>query len=296
MVSSSMEPETLMGVAECLHAQLELSKMGWMPQMACKEVKREIERLKQALEHHAIDDLIRFDPKELPPGRPPLTQAGYCRLCGKFAKLTLKQCPEEGCEEDLYQEVDFESLTEAVVWTSVFQDIGLDPLNTATGQYNLNEVLKMARHVRPYQSLVTLGWDSYLVQGYFLTHLLFIMSHWGRSRLCRSDFPEECIFLHTNLPLVVKLRDCELVGEYCHALHLLGYSTDNCPVLKEGICFLLKVEKKNGQGTWMPRYESVFKRYHAAYCALIGISEMAFLSKDRQPLRADWKASLEAVE
>lgn len=77
--------------------------------------------------------------------------------------------------------------------------------------------------------------------------------------------------------------DVELVGEFCHSLHILGFRASHCPILQEGLEFLLSVEKKRGkQGTWMKRSQSIFKRYHAAYCALIGLATLHFLPLQTQ--------------
>lgn len=117
-----------------------------------------------------------------------------------------------------------------------------------------------------------------MAQGYWITHFIFIMSAWGRRPLLRTLFGPESIFLLANLHLVMIKGDVELVGEFCHSLHILGFRTPQCPILQEGIEYLLSVEKKRGKhGTWMKRSQSVFKRYHAAYCALIGLAPLQFL-------------------
>lgn len=108
------------------------------------------------------------------------------------------------------------------------------------------------------------------------------MSAWGRRPLRRTLFSPESIFILANLNLVMKKHDVELVGEFCHSLHILGFRSSHCPILQEGLQYLLSVEEKRGkQGTWMKRSEGVFKRYHATYCALIGLAPLQFLPLQR---------------
>ncbi len=77
------------------------------------------------------------------------------------------------------------------------------------------------KKIRPYQSLQVLGHDAYLLQGYFITHLLFILSNWGDIKLVdRSLFVEEYSFLTSNMQVVIDMNDPELVGEYLHVKYI----------------------------------------------------------------------------
>jgi hypothetical protein len=106
-------------------------------------------------------------------------------------------------------------MCEAVVWTNVFREIGLAPMHTSDTSASINDVFKLIRQLRPYQSLRRLGRDSYQSQCYFITHLTFILSGWGAIKLVpRSLFIEEYLFLTSNMDVVIAMKDPELVGEF----------------------------------------------------------------------------------
>ena len=79
----------------------------------------------------------------------------------------------------------------------------------------VQHVIKLMKKIRPYQSLEKLGVSAYQLQGYFITHLMFILTNWGAVCLKeRSLFAEELTFLLTNMKVVMEMNDPELVGEY----------------------------------------------------------------------------------
>jgi len=98
------------------------------------------------------------------------------------------------------------NVRQALVWCSVFNELGVN-VNAADGLCTVEDILNLIKvsaptalvrpesvhatalillffnsfhqPIRPYQSLEVLGKDSFLLQGYFLTHLFFILSGWG---------------------------------------------------------------------------------------------------------------------
>lgn len=125
-----------------------------------------------------------------------------------------------------------------------------------------------------------LGRDCYVTQCYFITHLTFIMTGWGATPLIpRSRYLEEILFLQSNMDVVIKLKDPELVGEFLQALRIL-HTTDEHPSMKKGYQYLLATEKWGSMaGNWMKLSASFKQRYHTAYCGIIGIADFKFDSK-----------------
>jgi hypothetical protein len=76
---------------------------------------------------------------------------------------------------------------------------------------------------------------------------------------------------------VVKLKDPELVGEFLHSLKILGTPFEH-PVFRQGVVYLLMAElpKDAKAGRWLKSNFSFFRKYHAAYCAIIGLSAWSF--------------------
>jgi hypothetical protein len=254
------EPSHILGYSECLHAQTE---MGWLPPttLTCMSSK-----VRSALEHHCAEDIVRFDASryidELP-------QQAYCQPCGEFAPGGLRTkdggvavCPNIMCAQPLRMESDFEFLCESLVWTSVFRELKIAPMHMADARVSLENVLGLMKHIRPYQSLETRGANSYKLQCYFITHLTFILTRWGAVAMTpRQSFVEEYIFLISNMDVVIKWKDPELVGEFLQALHILD-TPHSHPAMMKGYHYLLRNEKKGKmRGNWVPHTATYYQRY-----------------------------------
>lgn len=318
-LDSDSEPEQLLGFVEAVHAQKE---MKWKAEA---ELNRDVARIGSCMLQHSIEDLIRFDPSSH--SSLPRSSCGYCSQCGEFANthgqkvckniLQQKKSKDADSEEDseeskesggggavcgreLVRVVDYQHLCEALVWTSVFRDIHIEPMNCADGSCALTDVLKFMPAIRPYRSLESLGLANYKCQCYFLTHLVFILSGWGAVTLpdVARLFVEEYIFLITNLPVVMDLKDAELVGEFLCSLKILGVP-DGDPQLARAHRYLLATEKATASatGNWVPSGADFHKRYHTAYCGLIGLSPLvAATDKDTQSkyFLNEWRPVFEA--
>jgi hypothetical protein len=74
-------------------------------------------------------------------------------------------------------------MTDGIVWSFCFEEIGL-PLQLLHGNSLVHvtfpEVAVLLPRVRCYQPVDELGYDYYKLQGYFLTHFLYVASGWGR--------------------------------------------------------------------------------------------------------------------
>ena len=103
------------------------------------------------------------------------------------------------------------------------------------------------------------------------------MTRWGAVAMTpRPLFVEEYLFLLANMDVVIKVKDPELVGEFLQALHILDTPHDH-PVMQKGYHFLLTHEKKGKmRGNWMANGEDFYKKYHTAYCGIIGMAEFEF--------------------
>ena len=119
----------------------------------------------------------------------------------------------------------------------------------------------------------------------------------------------------------IKLKDPELVGEVLHvltitdpiyqrptthvlihciavrccalcaqALWILG-AKDSDPAMIRGTRYMLEAEQRvkgQPQGRWVATTSSFHKRYHATYCALIGLAQFEFEPRSKRTFRQDW--------
>ena len=279
--SSVLDPyaecELLQNYVECLHAKRGLRRQQRYGEA---ELARMQQRVLTELSHHGVEDICRFNPtlgESLP-----RSQAGYCQPCGQYQNMEDRLvCP--ACKASLIHPSDLDALCESLVWTSVYRDVGVSPLECSNAACYLDSSLRFIRHVRPYRSLRELGADLFRFQCYLVTHLTFVLStsdsragcSWYAHLLDRRLLLEEWLFLHANLDAVIHMGDPELVGEFVAALRLLG-AQDGMACMRKGYAYLLQSELAGTQaGAWVGSGASFYKRYHAAYCAAIALADMS---------------------
>jgi hypothetical protein len=256
----------LKGWAELSHAKLELG----LPVEGAPVVTR-------ALALHSLDLVTRFHPEEHQ-----LPTALYCRRCERFRLGSGGEAVCEECSSALRRVVNYEAVYEALVWTSVFNEVGVH-MRGSDAACRKEDVLSLMRQIRPYRALDEIGRGVFKDQCYFVTHLLFILSRWGAFTLERALFAEELAFLAANLDTLIALDDPELVGEFAHSLRILGCDEEDA-LVRRAVRFLLDKQRGWGGGFVDPdeqsdeeRDDSMFKkRYHAAYCGVIGLASWRF--------------------
>lgn len=278
ILSDNSEPAHVMVYAECLHAKME---MDWKGPAGFK-LDDAVAALRSAVASHSAEDILRFDATRFHNTLP--TQS-YCRPCGEFQKGSKGGvCPNEGCGRLLTAEDDFEFLCESLVWTSLFRELGLNPVQTADAEVSFECILRLIKCMRPYRSLEDRGIDSFKLQCYFLTHLTFVLTKWGACAMQpRSLFIEEYLFLLANMDVVIRMDDAELVGEFLQALHILAVPHSSA-VMQKGYHYLISHERKGTmRGNWVQSSAPFYQKYHAAYCGIIGLAEFVFDPKESFP-------------
>jgi len=128
------------------------------------------------------------------------------------------------CNAHLHARVDYGALTDALVWTYLFEEIGL-PLLCNNSRVSFLDVVAILPVVRTYQRIDELGHDFFRLQCYFVTHYIYVLSDWGRHMVHRELFEEEFLFLLLNLGQVTSMEDPELIGEFIQCLRIFGVSS-----------------------------------------------------------------------
>jgi hypothetical protein len=197
------------------------------------------------------------------------------------------------CNAFLRARIDYGSLTDALVWSYLFEEIGV-PLICNNADVSFVDVVTILPAVRAYQRIDELGHDFFRLQSYFVTHFIYVMSDWGRHTLRRELFEEEFVFIASNLTQVIFMEDPELTGEFLQCLRILGISRSDStiwPLIHHAMTYLLELERRyGGQGVWSKRNDMPYDRYHTAYCATVGLMsyglsrESAGTSKAQPPI------------
>ncbi len=163
----------------------------------------------------------------------------------------------------------------------MFDDLGVECRATGDRAYRIEDILILVRQLRPYIGVSQCGESDFRFQSYLITHLLFVVASWGGSSwgahpLPRAVLADEFVFLLGNISTAIELQDPELVGEFLHCLRLFGVPETD-PRLRTGCEFLRSVEAgPTRRGTWVPERASYYKRYHAAFCGVLGLMPIVF--------------------
>lgn len=228
-----------------------------------------------AILHFDVTDILGYDPTS---HQVPLTDAKHCAHCGKLNLRGLTNCVD--CNAHLRARIDYGSLTDALVWTYLFEELHL-PLLCNNAKVGFLDVVSILPAVRTYQRVDELGHDFFRLQCYFVTHYIYVMSDWGRHMLQRELFEEELAFILSSLNQVISMQDPEIVGEFVQCLRILGFSRGDSvvwPLIHAAMIFLSKLqEHSSGHGAWSKPGETAYDRYHTAYCAAIGLMSFSFL-------------------
>lgn len=276
----------LLVATECLHAKQEMHYDKYWP-----TIERQIELTRISLTNKCCEDMLRFDVAQHAQVSmlPVNSKLEYCFTCGQFARENghAAYCEHPKCLDrkiPLQPSTAFDSLCEAVVWTSIFRRLGISPMQLTDNSARLEDCLSLVRPARPYKSQSVLGKELFQQQCYYITHLLFILSEWGGVNLSRQEasphchlFIEELSFLHANMDVVIRNKDPELVGEFLQSLWILGVKDSDQQMVK-GHAYLLQSEKASASmnGCWVASSQDFRTKYHAAYCGVIGLAPFEY--------------------
>lgn len=238
------------GIGEMEDCDFETIKIGthkipfdW--QKACQQISN-------ALNTVELNDIVGFNCSQ---NSLPMTPKNYCTHCGldNDSKQVVENCAE--CGHVLRVKVDYGCLNDALIWTYIFADVGIDLL-CGRKRASLEDVLRLLPLARSYQRIDELGDHTFVWQCYFVTHLIYVFSDWGQHKLSRQLFSEEFEFMISNMELVIRLDDPELVGEFLQCLKILGMEewadSELWFVIEAGYNYLMALEQQlGGQGKWL---------------------------------------------
>lgn len=263
--------EDLLVFSEGTHAKL---AMHCEPNVL-EDLKSQIVQVMERLNHKDLLAYECINSKSLP-----FLRKWHCQSCGKVNRKTSEQCVK--CKKTLRNTVDYEAFCHAMVWAGLFRDLGMK-IRTRSGECDLDTVMKNFILLRPYKSLDEIGVMAFKHQCYLITHLIFVMSNWGAYSLPRDHFLPEFLFLLYSLKIVIKLGDPEIAGELVQCLRILGMHEDDFPIQK-GVLYLLGREKSlKSKGHWIQNSKYFYQRYHAIYCAIVGMFRYPLDSESKFP-------------
>lgn len=158
----------------------------------------------------------------------------------------------------------------------------LDNVHLQCGKpdYNLPENDFSARIQKvihlPFRYSFGSGEDDYSDQNYYITHLVFVMTHYGDTPLENGEFPA---FKHRILNYLLghfhtiryQVDDLDLLAEFAQCLKM--YGKENIPMVKEAVRYLLSKQLKDG--SWQDpdeNYEDPYDEFHPTWAVMSALS------------------------
>jgi hypothetical protein len=178
--------------------------------------------------------------------------------------------------------IDYDEILQGLECCHILSELVVDPEDrTSAERKNLvglglmRNVLQKYHAMYPYSSVGKLGRAVYRKQCLCVTRLILTLSNLGSSKLQKSDFPAEWIFLNAELKTLIEVTaDTELVGKFIFCLSILGGPGDRESnwMISKGLQFLHHVEGWFGNtGRWTDTDASISHHYNTSWSAAVAM-------------------------
>lgn len=215
-------------------------------------------RLRRALRRYPVTDYLRFDPVREPP---PEGVPDRCPSCGRLEARGRTRCGR--CDGRLWPMTRYKVWYRALIRTYIAATYGV-----SLGAH-YRHVIKWLPLMRPYRASLAPEHAEFYDTVFAVTHVVYTLGDYDAHKLSPAWLPDEYRFLVENFPVVLRLEDTEMVGEFCDTLRALGVR-DSHPLARAGFEYLLA--RQNRDGSWgETASEDIYRNYHATLCAVGGL-------------------------
>ena len=223
-----------------------------------------------------------------------LPQWHYCAACYKYLDQDLDNCNCDSGSPTHFSLPDYKALTNGVVYAMVFCWMGLEEVTCTDGKVRLKEWLTLALSYEKrsqqyvgYEKLIQQlgkeeGWKVFLDEAFFVTHVIFIASKYGREDISVTplgvasigSYNAELHYIENNMQHAIKQRNWEVVGEFISCLFIMGYDTTkrSLPSLQQGLNFLLSDKFKIDFG------DHLQQQMHTHWCVAMALCRLPIAS------------------
>ena len=227
-----------------------------------------LQRLRERSARFPASEYLGFDPcTEAPPADLP----EHCKSCDGIGPRGTTRC---ACGVELRRRSRYDVWSGALVTTYTGDGFGV-PMGAS-----YSDVLRWLPAMRPYRGYEGGTNAEFRDIAFAITHLVYTLNDYNRSRLAREWLPEEFEFLTTNAKEAQAAGDTELLGEFVDSLRAFGVPESD-PCIHAQIEYLLAAQ--NADGSWGdPKDPDIFRRCHTTWTAIDGLRDF------------DWEAAGEA--
>jgi hypothetical protein len=210
--------------------------------------------LQTVLDRYTPRDLLYFDPSA---ERAPADVPEDCP-CGHVSERGRTSC--RACRKRLGKRSRYEVWYYALTTTYFCERQGV-----ASGA-RFADVMGQLPGLRPYPRP---GSRHYYDSIYAVTHLVYTLNDYGRSRLSPRRFPHELRFLKACMRWALEQGEPDTVGEIIDTLAALGVD-DADPLLVKGRAFLLAHQRDDGG--WGEEGDD-YRQFHHVWAAIDGLRD-----------------------
>ena len=138
----------------------------------------------------------------------------------------------------------------------------------------LNQLPKLRPYPRP-------GTRNYHDSIYAVTHIVYTLNDYNRSRLSPPLLPQEFNFLKASMPWALERAEADTIGEIIDSLAAFGVA-DTDPLMVKGRTFLLNTQRSDGG--WGDE-EDDYGRFHSVWTGIDGLRDYRWRGRGiRDPL------------
>jgi hypothetical protein len=219
--------------------------------IAHRRIRRELEA---AIARYSTRELLGFDPlSEAIPRNIP----DECE-CGLFNERGRRRC--RACRRRLTPRSRYEVWYYALIGVYFCERYGLHlPVSHA-------DVMRLLPTLRPYPRPRS---SCYRDAIYAVTHIVYTLNDYNRSRLPARLLRRERAFLKTSLPWAIRQGEADTVGEIVDSLAGCGLA-DTDPLMVKARAFLL--ERQCDDGGWGDE-DDEYGRFHSVWTCIDGLRD-----------------------
>ena len=234
-------------VLEAISAGYAAQQLG----ISHRRIRRELEA---AIARYSTRELFGFDPRSEPI---PRNIPEECE-CGASNERGRRRC--RACRRTLAPRSRYEVWYDALTCLYFCERYGLRlPISYA-------DVMSLLPTLRPYPRPRS---GCYRDAIYAVTHIVYTLNDYNRSRLPARRLRRERAFLRTSLPWAIRQREADTVGEIVDSLAGCGVA-DTDPLMVKGRAFLL--ERQCADGGWGDE-DDEYGRFHSVWTCIDGLRD-----------------------
>ena len=216
---------------------------------------------------YPVHDLLGFDPRS---GRIPRDIPEDC-ACGVVNERGRRRCRE--CRRHLAASSRYEVWYHALITTYFCERWGL---RLPAGY---SDVMRLLPLLRPYPRPRS---RHYRDAVYAVTHIVYTLNDYSRSRLPARLVRRERVFLSASMPWAIGRGEADTVAEIVDSLAGCGLA-DTDPLMMQGRAFIL--EQQRADGGWGDA-DDEYGRFHSVWTCIDGLRDYRWPDKRRLNTRS----------